>query len=76
MGGGRVISGRPLDPSRQGGDDELLMQRLAAVVRISSDRTPTGFRRRRSSGLLFQIRRRIRRAEPLASLMPPAYPPD
>jgi hypothetical protein len=40
-------------------DDELLKQRLAAVVNIPSDRPTTGFRRRRSSGLLFQIRRKI-----------------
>jgi hypothetical protein len=76
MGWGGVISRRPLDPGSQGGDDELLMQRLAAVVRISSDRTPTGFRRRRSSGLLFQIRRRVGRAGPLGSFMPPVYSPD
>jgi len=66
-----MISGRPFDPSAHGADDDLPMQRLAAAVRISSDRTTTGFRRRRSSGLLFQIQRRMRRAEPLASFIPP-----
>jgi len=66
-----MISGRRLDPSAHGSDDDLLMQRLAAAVRISNDRTTTGFRRRRSSGLLFQIRRRMRPAEQVASLMSP-----
>jgi hypothetical protein len=54
-----MIEGKPPDAGGHVSDEELLKQRLAAVVNISSDRTTTGFRRRRSSGLLFQIRRRI-----------------
>jgi hypothetical protein len=49
----------PADAANQVSDEDVLKQRLAAVVNISRDRTPTGFRRRRSSGLLFQIRRKI-----------------
>jgi hypothetical protein len=49
----------PADAANQVSDEDVLKQRLAAVVNISGDRTPTGFRRRRSSGLLFQIRRKI-----------------
>jgi hypothetical protein len=49
----------PADAANQVSDEDVLKERLAAVVNISGDRTPTGFRRRRSSGLLFQIRRRI-----------------
>ena len=49
----------PADAANQVPDEDVLKQRLAAVVNISGDRTPTGFRRRRSSGLLFQIRRKI-----------------
>jgi hypothetical protein len=49
----------PVDGANQVSDEDVLKQRLAAVVNISGDRTPTGFRRRRSSGLLFQIRRKI-----------------
>ncbi|HXN03046.1 MAG TPA: hypothetical protein VN973_14310 [Candidatus Dormibacteraeota bacterium] len=42
--------------------DALLSQRLAATP-AASDEPPVGrFRRRRSSGLLFQVRRRTRRA--------------
>ncbi|HVS04891.1 MAG TPA: hypothetical protein VHK65_01830 [Candidatus Dormibacteraeota bacterium] len=46
-------------PGDNPSDEEVLQKRLAAVASISSDRTMTGFRRRRSSGLLFQIRRKI-----------------
>jgi len=46
-------------PGDKPSDEELLKKRLAAVANISRDRTVTGFRRRRSSGLLFQIRRKI-----------------
>jgi hypothetical protein len=49
----------PADAANQVSDDDVLKRRLAAVVNISGDRTPTAFRRRRSSGLLFQIRRKI-----------------
>jgi hypothetical protein len=49
----------PVDGANQVSDEDVLKQRLAAVVNISGDRTPTGFRRRRSSGLLFQIRRKM-----------------
>ena len=54
-----MIEGKPPDAGNHASDEEVLKQRLAAVVNISSDRTTTGFRRRRSSGLLFQIRRKI-----------------
>jgi len=54
-----MIEGKRADAGDYVPDDEVLKQRLAAVVNISSDRTTTGFRRRRSSGLLFQIRRKI-----------------
>jgi len=54
-----MMDATPADTSNQVSDEDVLKQRLAAVVNISGDRTPTGFRRRRSSGLLFQIRRKI-----------------
>ena len=54
-----MMEGKPAGAGDRVSDDELLKQRLAAVVNISGDRTTTGFRRRRSSGLLFQIRRKI-----------------
>jgi hypothetical protein len=57
------------DRGRQIPDDELLKQRLAAVATGGNPVTAKGFRRRRSSGLLFQIRRRIRHAEPIPSLL-------
>jgi hypothetical protein len=66
VGGGGVRPGQPADGSRHLTDDELLKQRLAAVAPEGNPLTTTGFRRRRSSGLLFQIRRRIRRREPTA----------
>jgi hypothetical protein len=69
-----VISRRPLDPVTQAGDDDLLQQRLALAVARSGESATTRFRRRRSSGLLFQIRRRIRRAAPLATFVPPGPP--
>jgi hypothetical protein len=53
-----MMEGNPAGAADYVSDDEMLKQRLAAVVNISSDRTTTGFRRRRSSGLLFQIRRK------------------
>jgi hypothetical protein len=59
MGRRQMMEGTPADAGDHVSDDELLKQRLAAVVNISGDRTPTGFRRRRSSGLLFQIRRKL-----------------
>jgi len=58
MGRG-VIGDTSAMPGDKPSDEELLKKRLAAVANISSDRTMTGFRRRRSSGLLFQIRRKI-----------------
>jgi hypothetical protein len=58
-----MMEEKPADPGEHLSDDELLKQRLAAVVNISGDRTTTGFRRGRSSGLLFQIRRKIRLAD-------------
>lgn len=54
-----MMDAKPANHGDHVSDDELLKQRLAAVVNISSDRPTTGFRRRRSSGLLFQIRRKI-----------------
>jgi hypothetical protein len=54
-----MMDATPSDAAIRVSDEDLLRQRLAAVVNISGDRTPTGFRRRRSSGLLFQIRRKI-----------------
>ena len=54
-----MMEGKPPDAGDHVSDEELLKRRLAAVVNISGDRTTTGFRRRRSSGLLFQIRRKI-----------------
>ncbi|HEY4845687.1 MAG TPA: hypothetical protein VII89_08335 [Candidatus Dormibacteraeota bacterium] len=76
MGRRRMMSWRPADPGGRAADEDLLMQRLAEVVTVSSGRATTSFKRRRSSGLLFQIRRRMRRAGPLASFMPPGHPPD
>jgi hypothetical protein len=58
MGRG-VIRDTPAKPGENPNDEDLLKKRLAAVVNISGDRTPSSFRRRRSSGLLFQIRRKI-----------------
>ena len=65
-GAGRSVGRRqmmetpPADAANKvSSDEDLLKQRLAAVVNVSNDRTPTGFRRRRSSGLLFQVRRKI-----------------
>lgn len=60
MGLSQMMDATPADAGNRVSDEDLLKQRLAAVVNISSDRTPIGFRRRRSSGLLFQIRRKIR----------------
>ena len=54
-----MMEGKPADAADHVSDEDVLRQRLAAVVNISGDRTPSGFRRRRSSGLLFQIRRKI-----------------
>jgi len=54
-----MMDAKPADAGDHFSDADLLMRRLAAVVNISGDRTTTGFRRRRSSGLLFQIRRKI-----------------
>jgi hypothetical protein len=46
------------DPQGEGDTDSLLRQRLAATP-AANDESPVGpFRRRRSSGLLFQVRRR------------------
>lgn len=59
MGHCQMMDARPANAGDHLSDEELLRQRLAAVVNISGDRTPTGFRRRRSSGLLFEIRRKI-----------------
>jgi hypothetical protein len=59
MGRNQVTEATPVDAANQVSEEDVLKQRLAAVVNISGDRTPTGFRRRRSSGLLFQIRRKI-----------------
>jgi hypothetical protein len=59
MGRHQMMEEKPPDAGDHVSDAEVLKQRLAAVVNISSDRTTTGFRRRRSSGLLFQIRRKI-----------------
>jgi len=56
---------------RQGPDDEFLRQRLAAVSTGGNQPATSGFRRRRSSGLLFQIRRRVRQLDtPLANPPP------
>jgi hypothetical protein len=54
-----MMEGKAANAGDQVPDEDVLKQRLAAAVNISGDRTPTGFRRRRSSGLLFQIRRKI-----------------
>ncbi|HEV3461776.1 MAG TPA: hypothetical protein VG413_07020 [Candidatus Dormibacteraeota bacterium] len=59
MGRRQMMDATPADAANKVSDDDVLKQRLAAVVNISGDRTPSGFRRRRSSGLLFQIRRKI-----------------
>jgi hypothetical protein len=62
-------------PADRGPDEEVLRQRLAMVAAGGSQPTVNGFRRRRSSGLLFQIRRRVRRPEPDAPSLrrgPPA----
>lgn len=58
-----MMEAKPADEGDHFSDEELLKQRLAAVVNIPGDRTTTGFRRRRSSGLLFQIRRKIQLQE-------------
>jgi len=63
------------DSSTQDGDEDRLMQRLEAVMRIP-DGVTTGFKRRRSSGLLFRIRRRIRLGEPPAAFTPSGHSPD
>jgi hypothetical protein len=70
MGRG-VMGDTPAKPGDKPNDEDLLKKRLAAVVNISNERATTGFRRRRSSGLLFQVRRRIRRdGAPTASIEP------
>jgi hypothetical protein len=56
-------------------DDHVLMQRLAAVAHVSDEPAITSFRRRRSSGLLFQIRRRLRHGQFPTSSVPVAHPP-
>jgi len=73
MGRG-VIGDTPASTGDDPGDEEILTQRLAAVGNVSNERSTTGFRRRRSSGLLFQIRRKIRRAEVPESSMRPEPP--
>ena len=72
--GRRVIGDKPAKRGDNAADQELLKQRLATVVNVSNERSTTGFRRRRSSGLLFQVRRRIRRDEAPATLMGPEPP--
>jgi hypothetical protein len=47
-----------MEPQGEGDTDALLRQRLAATP-AANEEVPVGkFRRRRSSGLLFQVRRR------------------
>lgn len=69
-----MMGRQPADPADQVADDELLRQRLAAVSHLSTERTTAAFRRRRSSGLLFQIRRKVQRAEMPAAFMRPGPP--
>jgi hypothetical protein len=56
-----MMKEEPADRGGQIGDDELLKHRLAAVATGGNPLTTNGFRRRRSSGLLFQVRRRAGR---------------
>jgi hypothetical protein len=73
MGGGVIGDATPKQGENPS-DEDLLKKRLAAVVNVSNERSTTGFRRRRSSGLLFQVRRRIRRDAVPATLMGPEPP--
>jgi hypothetical protein len=63
-----MINEQPLERG-QVPDDEFLRQRLAAVATGGNQPTTNGFRRRRSSGLLFQIRRRVRQLD--TAIAPP-----
>jgi hypothetical protein len=73
MGRG-VIGDATAKPGENPSDEDLLKQRLAAAVNVLNERSTTGFRRRRSSGLLFQVRRRIGRDAAPAALMGPQPP--
>jgi hypothetical protein len=72
--GRRVTGDKLAKPGDNATDEELLKQRLAAAVNVLNERSTTGFRRRRSSGLLFQVRRRIGRDAAPATLMGPEPP--
>jgi hypothetical protein len=47
-----------MEPQGEGDTDALLTQRLAAMPAANGEAPVGKFRRRRSSGLLFQVRRR------------------
>lgn len=72
--GRRVTGDKLAKPGDNATDEELLKQRLAAVVNVFNEQSTTGFRRRRSSGLLFQVRRRMRCDEAPVTLMGPEPP--